>query len=943
MSIIMKNCSLWTQGEGYCPGPLVKTTLRIPALLLMGALIPAASLLAEEAEQVIEEIVVTAKFQRSLADGISQKRDADLQLEAVGLEDIGVLPAKSIAEVIAAMPGVAGARSDDGVISQLSVRGTTDLTLGTLNGREQVTINSTRNVEYALYPPNVMTSVQVYKTSTASITEGGVSGVVNMNTIRPLDFDERELVFNGELTFPQISDDVFGAEDTGGQGSIVYIDQLSDSFGVAISYAYADEVLGADGDVNPFDWRGFGGGFGAPPDVDGDGVSGDEVIPAGFNLANGGGTEERDSIFVGLQWMGEEVEVNFDLLDSSRQQDTRRNGMNFIGTTNRGWALTDAVFNARDGIDEVISGSISVPGTNASGFGSGGSFSYNQLHDVQHDVLSTGLNVEWNRGAWSIAGDISYSSAESDFHLYNATNHLAPTGGFGGPVFNITFNALTEHPTLSVQEDMLDASLWIPRQFEEFQNTSEDELTAFRIDVERDLSAGGGGFSLTSLEFGARYADRSKEFAVVKNRFNSAFVPDIDPVSMTPAVLDDSFVDYIATPEHGPAFIIWNPFKIRDERFTTRTPQAETTNPVRSLNELLLESGGVDEQTTSAYVQLNFEGYIGDLPYSGNLGVRVVDTESESPGWTTPERSTVAATMINPDHQYDETLPSLNLAFELTDTQILRFGLGKVMNRAPLDDLKSSQQLYISGFGANGRAGNPRLDPTTAWQASLSYEWYPNEFASLAIAGHYSDLDTFVGTEFTTIVVITADTVDGFGNVVPGGPVNVELETVGNGDGGYIRGLEFAVNTTLGFISSSFDSLGVSANYAFTESDIVPVGAAALGGSVASEGAALTGLSEDVANFSIWWADYNIEARFGLDYRGEYIEPNVFGNFLNVEETTLMSFNISYDFSENFRVSAFGFNIGDEQRRKYTGGISDRTEFIQYYRETYGVKLFYRM
>ena len=917
--------------------------------LLAGALMCMAGTAAAEesgeAEEIIEEIVVTAKFQRSLQDGASQKRGADHQIEAIGMEDIGVLPAKSIAEAIAALPGVAGARDDDGTISQLSVRGTTDLTAGTLNGREQVTVASTRNVEYALYPPNVMTGVQVYKTARADLPEGGLSGVINMNTIRPMAFDDREIVLNGEMTFPGVTNDVFDAADNGGQGSVVYIDQLSDNLGVVLSYAFADEVLGRDGDVNPFDWRGFaGGGFGAPPpDVDGDGVSGDEVIPAGFTLFNGGGAEERNTAFVALQWLGDNAEVNFDLLDSRRVQDKRVNGVNFIGTTNRGWALMNPVFNSRAGVDEVVSGTISVPGTNASGFGSGGSSSYNQLHEVHHDVLSTGLNIKLFRGDWTVAGDVGISSAESDFHLFNTTTHLAPTGGFGGPTFTITFDALGTSPTLSVAENLTDPTIWVPRQFEEYRDTSSDDMTTFKLDVERTLAGGGGGFGLTSLEFGARSTSREKVFALLADRFNSAIVPDVDPVMLTPRPLDQSFVQFIATPQNGPAFIVWDLFRIRDERFTSRTPQADAMNPVQSRNTLLQQSGSVEEQTVSGYVQLNFEGRAGNCPMSGNIGVRVVNTDSESPGWTTPDRVNVAATAINPTHSYSEVLPSLNVAFELANDTIVRLALAKVMSRAPLDDLKSSQTLFISGFGANGTAGNPMLDPTAALQAAISYEWYPNPFASVAVAGHYSDLESFVGTEFTTIVVTTADSVDGFGNVVPGGPVNVELETLGNGDGGYIRGLEFAAATNLGFISETLESLGMSVNYAFTASNVVPVGRPELGGSVGTEGAALTGLSENVANVSVWWANYNIEARVGVDYRSEYIEPNVFGNFLNVDDTTLVSFSVSYDVSERFRVSAFGYNVGDEQRRKYTGGIPERTEFNQYYRETYGVKVFYRM
>jgi len=64
-------------------------------------------------------------------------------------------------------------------------------------------------------------------------------------------------------------------------------------------------------------------------------------------------------------------------------------------------------------------------------------------------------------------------------------------------------------------------------------------------------------------------------------------------------------------------------------------PQAETNNPVQSMNTLLQQSGGVEEQTISGYVQLNFKGELGAIPYSGNVGVRVANTDSESPGWTT--------------------------------------------------------------------------------------------------------------------------------------------------------------------------------------------------------------------------------------------------------------------------------------------------------------------
>ena len=895
--------------------------------LVVAATLPLGiSIHAQESDDstVIEEVIVSAKFQRSLASAIAQKQLADTQIEAIGLEDIGVLPAVSIADAIATLPGVAGARTDDGTISQLSVRGTTDLAVGLLNGREQVTVASTRNVEYGLYPPNVMSSVQVYKTPMASLAEGGLSGTVNMNTIRPLDFTERSTTVNAEMSSYALADDVVGGDDTGGQGSITYIDQMSDSFGVALAVAYATELLGRDGDVTPFDWGPFAGGFGAPADVDGDGVFGEAVVPQGFNLAALGGEEERTSFFAALQWSTDSADVNFDLLTSERNQDFENYGVNFIGLVNRSWALVDPQINVRNGFttadgvpyEEYHQATITVPGTNASGFGSGGSSSYAQNTNIDQEILSTGLNLNFYSGDWTIEGDLSYSSAENFFDSVWATTHGAPSGGFGGPVFTLTYSALGETPTLDVAEDLDDPSIWVPRQFEYNTFGHDDEQTALRLGASRELNDSG----LTGLSFGARYVQRDKDYTRINNRFNAAYVPD-DPTR----ILDPSFVEGILTPDNGPAFLAWDVAAL-ESRFAARMPQSDAAlPPPLAMNTHLAETGSVEEDSFSAFVQLDFDSEWGDTPVSGNFGLRYVSTDLVAPGWTTPQRETVPATWISPEHDYSEALPSVNLAFDFADDQRFRVGVSRVLNRAPLDDMRSSEQIFISGFGANGNAGNPMLEPTVADQISLSWEWYPADATSLVIAAYNLDLDSFIGTEF-----IVKEVID-----VGNNPVDVTFQSTGNGEGGYVRGIEFATNSTFGFISPALDSLGISFNYAFTDSDVLPV-------APAGQGVALTGLSEDVWNLALWWVGGNFEARVGWDYRSEYVEPNVFGNFLHVDETLLTSFQISYDFNENFRLSFFGRNVGDEVRRKYTFNIPDRTEFNNFYRETYGLRFFYQ-
>ena len=140
------------------------------------------------------------------------------------------------------------------------------------------------------------------------------------------------------------------------------------------------------------------------------------------------------------------------------------------------------------------------------------------------------------------------------------------------------------------------------------------------------------------------------------------------------------------------------------------------------------------------------------------------------------------------------------------------------------------------------------------------------------IAAYYNDLDTFVGTEFPVRPVVDS----------MGVTRDVTFTTPGNGDGGYIRGFEIAATTSFGFIADALESFGTSVNYANTESNVLAVGAGGAGGA-----AQLTGLSEDVANLALWWAGNNAEFRIAWDYRSEYTEPTVFGNFVFVDDTLL--------------------------------------------------------
>ena len=126
----------------------------IAALTLVAAV---SSVNAQENEAAgnvqVEEIVVTG-FAKSLANSIDAKRNADTVIQAISAADIGGLPDVSIADALGRVPGITVTRSG-GQAGTIQVRGMGEgFVFSTLNGREQVSPNGTRAMEFSQFPPS---------------------------------------------------------------------------------------------------------------------------------------------------------------------------------------------------------------------------------------------------------------------------------------------------------------------------------------------------------------------------------------------------------------------------------------------------------------------------------------------------------------------------------------------------------------------------------------------------------------------------------------------------------------------------------------------------------------------------------------------------------------------------------------------------------------------
>eukprot|EP01031_Cornospumella_fuschlensis_P015104 gene15104-18455_t len=172
---------------------------------------------------------------------------------------------------------------------------------------------------------------------------------------------------------------------------------------------------------------------------------------------------------------------------------------------------------------------------------------------------------------------------------------------------------------------------------------------------------------------------------------------------------------------------------------------------------------------------------------------------------------------------YNHFLPALNLTFELGNQQMLRFGLGKQIARANLDNMRASmdiQQPAASDLrpSLSGFAGNPQLKPYAAKALDVSYEKYFDKYGYISVAGFLKKLDNYVlnvPRPFDFKPFIDASTplpTTGPFAGLSTGPLTQPI----NGQGGNLRGFELSINLPGRMLWNWLDGFGTQLNHSHT-------------------------------------------------------------------------------------------------------------------------------
>ncbi|AQQ66284.1 TonB-dependent receptor [Microbulbifer agarilyticus] len=642
---------------------------------------------AASSDQALEEVVVTGS-RATIQSTIDIKRNSVTIVDGLSATEIGELPALSIGEALESVTGASSHRENGGA-TEISIRGMGPyLSATTFNGREASNGSGDRSVNFSQFPSELMSKVAIRKTQDASLIEGGVAGLIELETLKPLEYGEQRIQIDAKANInpnqANIDDPMAG--DTGFRGTASYVDQFEFDNGMALGvslgvqssdisqpesemrsssptgssrYACLNDpsvtnegyYRTSSGDCE--DQIGGSSNQGYQTDVDPDtGLAESDGIPYAFASSSNGyrqndTRDERDSVFVALQFQpNDKTDINFDLQQSERVQSEQRHDLNFAnmkrvtpGVTAESLVVTDS-------------------GTVLNWEGETALESNSELYERAEDYTGYGLNVSYAfTDNLTVTADYSFSETtrtENQILLRTQSDSRdvfgeSTDGGYRPLVqwdmdseirqYTITDFDVTDH-TLFSDEYRIRVDNDVDRR-----NTNEAFRADFDLRLDGELvTAVRGGMRFSELEYvdlGSardtyeidRGDDESEAALLAINEACSIAFPESD---------------FMNTESTGSLITM-----LDGNGNQTGTSNSWATFDTQCVADMVLSHLGEDfaypeledksasvtdvtETTTAAYVMADFSSSLAGTPINGNVGVRVVQTEVESVGYRTP-------------------------------------------------------------------------------------------------------------------------------------------------------------------------------------------------------------------------------------------------------------------------------------------------------------------
>lgn len=948
-------------------------------------------------DQKQADIVVTG-FRASLNSALAQKRQSTAAIDSIVAEDIGKFPDSNLAESMQRIPGVALSRGDGGEGRNISVRGLgAQFTRVRINGMEGVSqvsgtdirggVATGRSFDFVTFPTEIFSSLAVRKTLSADVEEGSLGATVDLRAPHPFD-QKKDFTFSG--TARGIYNNLSKKVDPR-LSALISKKFFNDTFGILGSIAYSkrhiDEYAYSAVDNVPS----YVYGLAQPAGTPNAGVVFPFCTPVGYVYK---GVAVSSPAIGYTQPNGVAIGSDANNCSTGNPRTSTKEAYDYVmshtgvsGKPGGGIFLPRLPRPVRSRQEQQrLAGTLTLQwkpdeNTDISIDGLYSRFKVNRL-DTYFDARSFGRAISNNGQPLTSVREIEVNENGSLVHglfdgvdLRSEMQNEKFTSTYRQVNLNIDHrfsDTFRVYGLAGINDSLLDVNrLQVAIDSNDTRNWSIDFRDNPNIPK---ITYGIDTTNPALFRYGPPLANGDQQGQL------SNFIRRNRITSKT--------FELNTEWEAAPKFTIQVGGQYRTNKYTARERQLATNTPLAlpagvSLADLTFTTtgigknldgqlqdfvsvdpdkfrsavnldsyvycsiecakgtyGGVNEKYGSGYLMVKFNTE-DTMPFKlrGDAGVRYVHTSLDTYG---PITTAAPAGSLYPSRfvisrvsrSYDDWLPSINLALDITSKLVARASASRVMSRPSYGQLipAGSANLVIQ----TASFSNPFLEPIRANTFDASLEWYFAPGSLISVAYFHKDIETYIQTTSSSVpfqdIGLPLSLLNGT-QLRPTDQFTVSRSN--NTPGGPLNGIEVNVQLPFRFLPGFLKNFGALANFTRVRSNINYIISSTI-----SRNAPLVGLSPETASGTLYYEDKRFSIRSTVNYRSGFLtgipgpqDSDATGNAKSI----FVDASASYNLSENIKLIAEVSNITNETNRLYTDTTRQDPLYTSYFGRTFAL------
>ncbi|WP_233840860.1 TonB-dependent receptor [Dyella sp. 2HG41-7] len=848
--------------------------------------------------------VVVTPLRSSLGSAAEIKQDSDNIVDSIVSEDIGKLPDNSVADALQRITGVQVAQGFQGETNSVVVRGLPNV-VTTLNGREIVS-GVGRQYAFQNLPATAVKSVEVYKTSDASLPAGGIAGLVNMQLYRPFDFKGLEVA--GTVTGINSAD----AARTDGTGSFLISDRWKTDAGDFGALVNASMI------TQHYDYKAVWGDF---PRLltDGSGnplrsPSGTLVeVPNGFGADYNLGYRRRPELNYALQWApNDHTEVYAEgLYDWDKDSYSQPFFFSFPTGVVSPSKYTVGNHCYADQLPGQYFGQTICDATSATWSGNSYAATSTQAHAQHGHDIQNAIGAKWHNESLSLSTELSSTLSSFMDNTFIVDTFLK------GPittVWNGTSGNQQNWSLLGSPQNNA-ANYYLNGLFQNWSVQRGKELS-WRADGVWTLDSD----FFQNLQFGVRADDHRASYdgsvtiSIPPPGGTGAIALAPNPANQVLARFPASYFCAMPSSSALPGGWLTGCYNYLNGNADAIRALYGTNEGLQPVNPGRFYS--IDEKNFAGYLQTAYNTTLFGMPLDGLIGVRIEDINRNLHAYSY-DSATNVYTPLALSTSAPVYLPNVSAVLHINDALQARFVAAKTVTYPNFGDLNPSISLNPGTINraGEGNSGNAYLTPVRSNNYDLSLEWYfaPGSYASAG--AFYRSINGYVQT------YVTDETIGG---------LPYQISSPESAGSGFLDGVELAYQQFFDFLPGAWNGLGMQVNYTYINGSTKSP--QYLGGPMTTT--PLQNVSKNNGNVVLMYEKYNWSFRLAYDYRSRFIDgfnaQNVAGVNDEIAPANQVDLSVAYNLNDHSAIVLGMTNLLGANLHQYWGDGTSRPRDIRY-------------